>query len=218
MLESGVDIEKFRLFVANLFPPGTCIPPSATKLTEVFEAITRHGLWNSLHCSPLVQIAEHFGGGDPDMESWIQNYEKDLKAHTIVATIEGYIESGFDTCTLQSQVDSAKYDLRYNCPVEWKIKFHKHTIQYLIDVWKAFSNRYLVPDSPPTCLLDHIRKGCLSVTWLVPSYLIPQLVKKAKADITFFQEYHILKVTVGGKVVYEKEVTKETKTTEVSFK
>jgi len=61
-------------------------------------------------------------------------------------------------------------------------------------------------DSPPTVLLDRVRTGCLSVTWLVPSHLIPQLVKRAKVN-TFFQEHRILKVTVSGEIIYEEEVS-----------
>ena len=97
-----------------------------------------------------------------------------------------------------------KYDPRYNCPVEWKVEFVDHSLQYLADVWTMFSDRYLLPDSPPTALLDRVRKGCVSVTWLIPSYLIPQLVERVKIDTEFFQMVHILKVTVRGETVYEK--------------
>ena len=211
MLKSGVDIETFRLFITALFPPGDCIPPLPTNVTKVFEAITHHGLWDSLNYSPLVRIVRKFGAGDPEMKAWIEKYKKDLKAYTIVASIEDCI----DTCTDDSRLDSAKYDSRYNCPVEWKTEFVDHSLQHLIDVWEMFSVRYLGPDSPPTALLDRVRTGCLSVTWLVPSHLIPQLVKTAKVDITFFKKHRILKLMVGGELVYEEEVAKET--TEVSM-
>jgi len=205
MLKNGVNIETFRLFVLALFPPGDCVPPLPTSLTQVFEAITHHGLWDSLHYSPLVRIVQKFGAGDPEMKSWIKSYKKDLKAYTIVASIEDYIESDLDTCTDQSRVDSVKYDPRYNTPVEWKTDLVDHSLQHLSDVWEQFSDKYLMPESPPTALLDRVRKGCVSVTWLVPSYLIPQLVRVVEVDAEFLQRYHILKVTVGGKVVYGEE-------------
>jgi len=169
------------------------------------------GLWDNFHYSPLVRIVNKFGAADPELEAWIKNYKKDLKAYTIVASIEDYIESDLDTCTDQSQEDRAKHDPHYNCPVEWKAKFVDHSLQHLTDVWEVFSDRYLVPDSPPTALLDRVRKGCVSVTWLVPSYLIPQLVERVKMDAKFFQIFRILKVTVRDKTVYEE-------TTDVSSK
>ena len=66
-----------------------------------------------------------------------------------------------------------------------------------------FSYNYLVPDCPPTALLDRVRKGCLVVTWLVPSGLIELLIKRANIETDFFQQHRILKVTVGDKCVYE---------------
>ena len=207
MIKNGVNIKEFRFFVVALFPPGDCIPQFPADLTEVFEAITHHGLWDSIHYSPLVRIIRMFGAGDPEMEAWIREYRKDLRAYTIVTTIEDCIEYHLDTSTGQSQVDSAKYDPRYNCPVDWKTDYVDHSLQHLTDVWEMFSEQYLVPDSPPTALLDRVRKGCVSVTWLVPSYLIPQLVERAQVDTTFLRKHRILKVTVGGEVV--QEVTEE---------
>ena len=204
MSNNRVDVEEFLIFVTALFPPGDCIPPSPTNLSKVFEAITRHGLWDNFHYSPLVRIVNKFGAADPEMEAWIKNYKKDLKAYTIVASIEDFIESDLDTCTDQSQEDRAKHDPCHNCPVEWKTDFVDHSLQHLMNVWEMFSDRYLVPDSPPTALLDRVRKGCVSVTWLVPSYLIPRLVERVEIDAEFFQTFRILKVTVRGWTVYEK--------------
>ena len=207
MIKNGVNVREFWFFVVALFPPGDCIPQSPTDFTEVFQAITHHGLWDSIHYSPLVRIIRMFGAGDPEMEAWIREYRKDLRAYTIVTTIEDCIEYHLDTSTGQSQVDSAKYDPRYNCPVDWKTDYVDHSLQHLTDVWEMFSEQYLVPDSPPTALLERVRKGCVLVTWLVPSYLIPQLVERAQADTTFLRKHRILKVTVGGEVV--QEVTEE---------
>ena len=216
MLKNKVDIENFLLFVTALFPPGDFIPPLPTNLTKVFDAITHHGLWDCLNYSPLVRIVRMFGAGDAEMKSWIQDYKKDVKAYAIVASIEDYIDSTLDTCTDQSRVDSARYDPRYNCQVEWKTDFVDHSLQHLTDVWEMFSDQFLVPDSPPTVLLDRVRRGCVLVMWLVPAYLIPQLIERVKIDTTFFQKHRILKVTVAGEVVYEEEVAMEA--TEVSLK
>ena len=161
MLKNGVNTREFRFFVAALFPPGDCIPQSPTDLTEIFEAITHHRLWDSLHYSPLVRIVRKFGASDPEMKAWIRNYKKDLKAYTIVASIEDCIDSSLDTCTDQLRVDCAKYDPRYNCPVEWKTNFVNHSLQDLADVWEMFSDRYLLPDSPQQpCLIVFGKAVC----------------------------------------------------------
>ena len=207
-LESGVDVKKIWLFVKNQFPPGDCIPPLPTSLTEIFEAITRHGLWDYYHYSPLEKIVKKYGAGDTEMKNWIQNYRKDVKSYLLITTVEDFFEPELDTDVASSPAEKAKYDRRYCCPVELKIDLIEHCcLQYLADLWEAFSGHYLMPDSPPTALLDRIRKGCVSITWLVPSGLIPHLIKTAKVDTAFFQKHRILKVIVGDQCVYEEKMT-----------
>ena len=89
--------------------------------------------------------------------------------------------------------------------MEWKTEFVDHSLQYFIDVWKRFSSNYILPDVSPTALLDCVHIGCLSITWLVPSDLVPQLIKSAEINTEFFYKHHILKVTVGDRCVYEEE-------------
>jgi len=206
LVKNGVDTQQVRLFVMNQFPPGDCIPPPLASLTEIFEAITHHRLWNFFHYSPLVRIAKRFGANDDEVEGWVNTYKQDLKAYFLVAKVEDYIEADLDNA--DTPANSAKYDIRYYTPVEWKTKFVDHSLQYLAEVWELFSSHYLVPDSPPTALLEHIRRGCFSVTWLVPTGLIPQLVKRVQLDTEFFQKHRILKVTVGKECIY-KEIAEE---------
>ena len=221
LVKNGVDIELFRLFVKNQFPPGDCIPSAPAGLTEIFGAITHHGLWDYLHYSPLVKIVQTFGASDSQIKSWAETYKKDLKSFRLLTNVEDLIDAHLDIATLPPQKkvkvaeadpdvahpeERAKNDLHYYCPVEWKTEFVDHSLQYLAEVWEEFSCHYLGPKSPPTALLDRVCKGCFSVTWLVPSYLIPALIKRAKTDTDFFQQRHIVGVTVGEECVYEKVV------------
>ena len=210
LFKKGVNIEEFRLFVTNQFPPGNCIPPPPASLTEIFESITRHGLWDCLHYSPLVRIAKRFGAGDPEIDGWVQTYKKDLKAYSITTTVEDFIEADLDVTDLDlPPAKTAKCDRRYCCPVEWKTNFLDHSLKYLVEVWEMFSNRYLMPDSPPTALLDRVREGCFAITWLIPSGLVSLLIERAKRDTAFFKQHHIQRVTVGEECVYEEVVTEE---------
>ena len=147
------------------------------------------------------------------MKGCVNTYKQDLKAYQLVTTVEEYIEADLDVADAPP-AKRARYDSHYYTPVEWKTKFVKHTLQYLADVWELFSSHYLVPDSPPTALLERVRRGCFSVTWLVPTGLIPQLIKRVQLDTEFFQKHRILKLTVGKECVY-KEVAEEI--TSVSF-
>ena len=217
LFKNGVNTKEFRLFVINQFSPGDCIPPSPDSLLDVFEAITHHGLWDYFHYSPLARIVNTFGADDPEMASWVQTYKQDLKAYRLVTTIENYIEAdpASPECAKHdldvadpTQVELAKCDPRYYCPVEWKTKFTEHSLQYLTEVWELFSSHYLMPDSPPTALLNCVHRGCISVTWLIPSGLIPPLIERVKIYTKFFRQHRIIKVMVSEECVYE-EVTEE---------
>ena len=207
LFKNGVNTEQFWLFVTNQFPPGECIPPPPASLTEIFQAITCHGLWDFWHYSPLVHIVKIFGASDPEMEGWVETYQNDLRAYLLVTKLEDYLESDFDD-TDHPPANHAKYDPRYYQAVKWKTEFTDHSLQYLADVWNMFSCRYLLPDSPQTALLDRVGKGCFSITWLIPSHMIPSLIDKIQSDTDFFRKHCILSVTVGEECVYE-EVTDE---------
>ena len=238
-----------------------------------------------------MHIIHKFGGNDPEMEGWVQNYRKDLKDYSMVTTVETYIDADLNVTDLspakRAQIDPdvtttppakrvkidpdvtttppakrvkidpdvsatppakrakidpdvtatppakrvkidpdvtatppakrvkidpdvtatppakrakidpdvtaapsanlAKYDSRYCCPVEWKTNFIDHSLYHLIEVWKLFSSQYLMPDTPPTALLtgNHLHKSSSLVTWLIPSGLIPSLIKRAQTDSDF---------------------------------
>ena len=65
------------------------MPP--TGLTEIFGALIHHGLWSYFHYSPLIHIIQTFAANDTEMKSWVQSYEKDLKAYQLV-TVEEHID------------------------------------------------------------------------------------------------------------------------------
>ena len=173
-----------------------------------------------------MKIVQRFGAQDLELESYVETYKKDIKSFRLVTQVEDVIDADVDFDDLPpakkakyaTEVETdleeahflpeerAKNELHYYCPVEWKTEFIDHSLQYLTEVWEEFSCHYLGPKSPPTALLNHVRKGCFSITWLVPSYLIPALSKRAKTDTNFFQQHRILKLTVGEECVYEEDV------------
>ena len=198
-MKNGVDVEDFRFFVVTSFPPGDIIPPSPTTLMEIFMAITHHHLWDYFHYSPLERIVSKFGDGDPEMETWVQNYREDFSSYISTVQILDYIEPNPTT----------RCSLHYCCPVEWKITFANNTLQYLYDMWELFSAQYLEPDPPLTSLLECVHdvesSTSATVTWLVPSYLIPQLIKKVKVNTTFLQKRGIWNVIVADQCIYDEQ-------------
>ena len=103
------------------------------------------------------------------------------------------------------RLECGDYVFEVLTPMEWKTEFDDHSFQYLTDLWELFSCHCLKPDSPSTTWLHRVRKGCVSITWLIPSDLVSQLIKSAEMNMEFFYKHRILKVTVGDQCVYEEE-------------
>ena len=197
MTQNGVDVEDFRFFAITSFPPGDVIPLPPTSSSDIFTAITHHHLWDYIHYSPLERIVNKFGADDPEMVRWVQSYKEDFSSYISTIQIQDYIDPNPTT----------RCSLHYCCPVEWKITFANNTLQYLYDVWGKFSAQYLEPDPPSTSLLEcgHEVESNISVTWLVPSYLIPQIIKKVKANARFLQRHGIWNVTVADQCIYDEQ-------------
>ena len=198
MMNSGIDAEDVCFFVVTSFPPGDVIHLPPTALNKIFTTITHHRLWDYFHYSPLERIVNKFGANDPEMEKWVQDYKNELKTYTSRMKITDYTEPTFDGSI-------AKFDLRYCCPVEWKITFADDTLQSLADEWESFSAHYLEPNPPSTCLLKSVCDDSTSVTWLIPSHLIPQLIKKVKLNTRFLQKHGIWNVTVADQCIYDEQ-------------
>ena len=119
-LQNGdINVEDLRLFVMAFCPQGNCIPKSSN-VHEIFEEITRRGLWSYLHYYLLEQIVEKFGSCDQEMKTWITNYKNDLLGYKASMKIMDFIsvvqsDSSFDDSDSEeeSPVKPIKYDRRY---------------------------------------------------------------------------------------------------------
>ena len=65
-----IDMEDFRLYILNLFPPGDIIVDTVN-VADIFEAVSRHQLWDYSNCTPIEEIAKEFGGHDLELRGWI---------------------------------------------------------------------------------------------------------------------------------------------------
>ena len=86
-----MDLEVFRFFIVNLFPPGKCIPCTANVIS-IFEAVTQNGLWSYWHFTPVEKIVQEYAPNDTDMKCWLDSYKKDLSGYKATTKIADAIE------------------------------------------------------------------------------------------------------------------------------
>ena len=211
--QKGIDAGDFRQFVIPLFPPGDCIPHSAD-LAEMFEAITRNGLWNFWNYRSLEGIVQHFGAGDVEMSGWIKEYKADLAGFKACTKIANYLSvvdsnSSFDESDSEQPTSRkpAKYDYRYFQTLSLKLKANvtDRSLLYIDNLWSSVSECFLLP--PLSALFHHIHKGCITVVWLLPTGLVPQLLKQIRQAGDFFQQHHIASVTLNDQCVYDEQTS-----------
>ena len=211
--QKGIDVRKFRLFVVARFPPGDCIPHTAD-LAEIFEAITRNRLWDFLNYQPLEDIVQHFGADDEQLKDWVKEYKADLVGFKACTKIVHYLavvesDSSFDESESEQPTlpKPARYHHEYyrKLSLKLKVKVTDQSLSYIDDVWRSVSEYLLL--MPLLTLLDHIHKGCITVVWLIPTGLVPQLLKRIRQAGDFFQQHHIASVTLDDRCVYDEEIS-----------
>ena len=211
--QKRTDVREFRLFVIARFPPGDCIPQSSD-LCELFEAITRNGLWDFLNYQLLEDIVQQFGADDEQMKDWVKEYKAHLAGFKACTKIVHYLavvesDSSFDESDSEqpTQPKPARYDRRYyhKLSLKLKVKVTDQSLSYIDDIWRSVSEYLLLP--PLSALLERICEGSITVVWLIPTGLVPRLLKQIRQAGDFFQQHNIASVTLDDQCVYDEEIS-----------
>ena len=202
--EKQIDFEDFQTFLRSFFPPGECIPRSSN-MNEIFEAITRHKLWNYWNYHSLKEIVTVFAADDPDILLWIETYRQDLESYMVTTKLIHHIATVGDSPLEEKQLATAdqRYYKKLSCKL--KMKFTDQSLKYIDDLWKEVANLYGLP--PYVALLHHIQKGCISIVWLIPSHLAPKIlsVRVAPPSVDFYRKHAITRVILGDECIYHEE-------------
>ena len=200
-----INMEDLHVF---LTPLGKCIPKSSS-IHEIFEAITHHKLWDYWNYYPLEGIVQGFAADDQEIRSWIEAYRQDLESYKVMTKLIDHIATAaFVSTVSESHSDEerpARYDKQYYQELSCKLEtnFTDHSLKYIDELWDKFANLYELP--PRAVLLDSIREGCVSIVWLVPSRLAPQILKAPPPNDEFYHKHEIIKVEFNGTCLYQEE-------------
>ena len=206
-----IDVQEFRLFVIARFPPGDFIPQSSD-LGELFEAITRNGLWDFLNYKPLEDIVQQFGADDEQLKDWVKEYKAHLVGFKACTKLVDYLavvesDSSFDESDSDqpTQPKLARQDPQYfrKLSLKLKVKVTDQSLSYVDDIWRSVSEYLLLP--PLSAILNHICKGSITVVWLIPIGLVPQLLKRIRQAGDFFEQQNFESVTVDDQCVYDEQ-------------
>ena len=194
------------MFLTSYFSHGECIPKSSN-IQEIFEEITRQKLWNYWTYYPLENIVQNFAADDQDIKSWIKTYKQDLKIYKVTTKLIDHIDAVDSDSSDEalSWGQQARNDQQYykKLSLKLKIKFTDQTLMYIDNLWNEFAELYGLP--PYVALLDCVRKGCISIVWLIPSHLAPKIHSAALHNGDFYHKHEIIRMELDGKCIYQEE-------------
>ena len=174
-----------------------------TNLEEIFSAASRHNLWNYLHHSPVEKLLCRCL---PDHVSMIREYKEHLSGFCTTTKLIDYIKyTNIDPREGSNELPLGSYT-REQCQklivtLDIKRKVTTVSLKYVQDLWERFAEEFNIPFL--TAVIDSILSGSLVIAWLVPPDVAEKIVASARKSTPFFQEHHIISVTVD---VYSDEV------------
>ena len=206
---------RFRLFLGNLY---SCegkmngnqfvrklLKPSAS-ISEMFETLTVEGAWDFLNYYPLECIIEKFG--DASTRKMMERYKRDLTGYTLMTAIKDHLDAVDLEHPTHRILPIPQEKLFVILSGKVKANINNHSLKYVRDVWRSLAGRFSLP--MPALLLHKIAKGCLEITWHIPSELSAYVIRKAKKSNEYFKEQQFLRVSVDGVHIYtESEVAED---------
>ena len=226
-LKGKINSEDLHTFLASCLPE-EYIPeiPESPSVNEAFNTINRHKLWDYLNFHLFKQFVKLFADYDQEIKSWFKSYKHDLKSYKaskklpfdVIAAIDSdssdesisgeeqheqceWLEE-HEQCQQQEQCgQTARYDQRYFQKLLIKVN-KEFTLKDIEKLWKEFAHSC---DLPSHEALLECSVGCISIVWLIPSRLTPQILSVAPHRVDFYHKHEIMMVELDGKCIYHEE-------------
>ena len=207
-LESrNINIQEFRTYMVTLFAPGHFIN-NIEDIVEIFQAISRHRLWDFSDYVNLEQISSDFGGGDPELDEWMTEYKTKLTGFYATTKIVEYIDACDSNIELAEaddslQQDIARYDKKYCKTLTMKLQSRvtQLCLDYIDQLWHSIANHFVLPSL--SFLLEKIHKGCIEVILVIPIKTAMKILESSHDSIPFFEQNNIIKVMIEDKIIYQ---------------
>ena len=189
--------QRFRQYVA-----GVCINRKIQHMRsveEIFDEINDKWCWD-LEGDPydlLLAVVKGVGNSElvPGLILDIEEIQAEHYSRYLVAT---KVADHIATLGARKLAGATEYKPDFE---ELSLKLedvnvNECSLAYLIDLWKAIKRCIRLPDL--FSVLADIEEGCVSVTWLVPTYAVPALTRLPQSSPELFSKFSILTMNING--------------------
>ena len=211
---NAVNMKEFRTFAANLFPPGD-IFTNTESVMEVFNTLTHCRLWDYSDYSTFVAINREFGGGDPELKRWIDNYKAELAGFKATTKIIDHIkgcDSGDEIADSEQSLGQykARYDKQYCKKLSLKLdtRVTEKSLEYIDQFWRSVADLFVLPPLP--VLLESIRIGSTEITWFISLFAAIQIESAilTAASVAFLEKFGVTEVAMDDEILYSTDMDK----------
>ena len=188
--------QLFRLQVA-----GFCNDDSLAErknVLEIFRNLLTMQCWD-LNGDPyelLLSIAE--AAGDEEITETVQKFQQEYHTEYLVTTkIADYIayQNAKPVKSIPPRPNLVKLSMKLG-----DVKVDESSLAYLTDLWKSVKRCVNLPDL--YSILASVEEGCVSVTWLVPTYAISALRRLPKLASELLIKYDVTNIHINGVCIY----------------
>ena len=189
--------QRFRQYVA-----GVCTNrriQSMKSIEEIFDEITDKWCWDLTGDPYDLLLAVVNGVGNSkliaELTTSIEECQSEHYSRYLVAT---KVADHIATLGSRKLADGTDYEPDFD-ELTFKlddVNVNECSLAYLTDLWKAVKRCVHLPDL--FSVLADIEEGCLSVTWLVPTYAVPALTRLPQSSPELFTKFSVLRMNING--------------------
>ena len=213
-LQRRIDIKDAQTFLVTMYSSPnsrdgsdtvTTVVKSAKNVDEIILALSENGLWDYLNYDLLQDIIEEFASDDDELNTMMEQYQRDLTGHVLTLQIQTYLEATHKKQPIAtSDSESSGDEIIPALLPQQKRKFFKQlsfkidanvtdcTLGYIKDLWQSLANQFRLPR--PAMILHSIAEGCICITWLIPTNLATHVTRMVQETSDMFAKHHILRV------------------------
>jgi len=213
----GVDVDDMLTFlIAKLSSPNSTdgnhvvitVVESATTLRGIFRALSKHRLWDYHNYYLLQVIVENFGHDDHELDVMMEQYQEAFVSHILVQKLAPFLDAVTSFSGENSTTETVRFsELFKDLTVKVGVDITEHSLLYVEELWNFLTHQVSLPR--PALILRRFAKGCISITWHVPTNLVEYVKRMTQEKSNVFADrtdLHILRVVLDGQCIYPVKV------------
>ena len=200
-----VPLDDVRLWVASLcvdqqenipmFDESKRVEINKSSYNELFLLLTDHEVWDALNIRELKKMVKHFAPNDEKINERIARYASKVDKFKQDTNLREYLR------VRASKTNKTLNYGSFQAKLEARKDFHNFTLADVAEHEGFLADQFLLNQF--IFRLQESRRGCIQITWLVPSSVIPLLKPERLAEKReSLKERGILEIRVDNRYIY----------------